>query len=45
MDSMKDDRAFQKRYMFPVEVKISRKKTMTVDADEGITPSTRDGLA
>lgn len=45
MDSMKDDRAFQKRYMFPVEVKISRKKTTIVDADEGITPSTRDGLA
>ena len=45
MDSMKDDRAFQKRYMFPVEVKLSRKKTILVDADEGITPSTREGLA
>ncbi|MGC8494682.1 MAG: thiolase family protein [Syntrophobacteraceae bacterium] len=45
MDSMKDDRAFQKRYMFPVEVKLSRKKTILVDADEGITPSTKEGLA
>jgi acetyl-CoA acetyltransferase len=45
MDSMKDDRAFQKRYMFPVEVKLSRKKTILVDADEGITSSTKEGLA
>lgn len=45
LDSMKDDRAFQKRYMFPVEVKLSRKKTILVDADEGITPSTKEGLA
>ncbi|MDR3553159.1 MAG: thiolase family protein [Syntrophobacteraceae bacterium] len=45
LDSMKDDRAFQKRYMFPVEVKISKKKTVVVDADEGIMPTTREGLA
>ncbi|MDR3569443.1 MAG: thiolase family protein [Syntrophobacteraceae bacterium] len=45
MDSMKDDRAFQKRYMFPVEVKLSKKKTIVVDSDEGITPSTKEGLA
>ncbi len=45
LDSMKDDRAFQKRYMFPVEVKVSRKKTIIVDADEGVTPTTREGLA
>ncbi|BBO93149.1 thiolase family protein [Desulfosarcina ovata] len=44
-DSLKDDRAFQKRYMFPVEVKISKKKTITLDADEGITKSTKEGLA
>lgn len=25
-DALKDDRAFQKRYMFPVEVKLSKKK-------------------
>jgi len=44
-DALKDDRAFQKRYMFPVEVKISRKKTIVIDADEGIAPSTREGVA
>ena len=45
MDSMADDRAFQKRYMFPVEVRVSRKKTIMVEEDEGITPSTAEGLA
>ncbi|GLI35074.1 thiolase family protein [Desulforhabdus amnigena] len=39
LDALKDDRAFQKRYMFPVEVKVTRKKTVTVEADEGITPA------
>lgn len=45
LDSLKDDRRFQKRYMFPVEVPVSRKKTVLVEADEGITPCTADGLA
>jgi acetyl-CoA acetyltransferase family protein len=45
LDALKDDRAFQKRYMFPVEVKISRKQTVMVEEDEGITPSTAEGLA
>jgi acetyl-CoA acetyltransferase family protein len=44
-DSLKDDRAFQKRYMFPVEVRVSRKQTVMVEEDEGITPSTAEGLA
>ncbi|MFH1982853.1 MAG: thiolase family protein [Pseudomonadota bacterium] len=44
-DALADDRAFQKRYMFAAEVQISKKKTLTVDADEGITPTTADGLA
>jgi acetyl-CoA acetyltransferase family protein len=44
-DALKNDRAFQKRYMFPVEVKISRKQTVMVEEDEGITPSTAEGLA
>jgi len=43
--ALKDDRAFQKRYMFPVEVKINRKKTIVIDADEGVTPATREGIA
>ena len=45
LDALKDDRAFQKRYMFPVEVKVSRKQTVMVEEDEGITPSTAEGLA
>ena len=40
-----NDRAFQKRYMFPAEVRISRKKTMMVETDEGVTPTTAEGLA
>lgn len=44
-DSLMDDRAFQKRYMFPVEVKLSKKKTVTVDADDGIIETTAEGLA
>jgi acetyl-CoA acetyltransferase family protein len=45
LDSLADDRAFQKRYMFPVEVKVSRKKTIPIEEDEGITPCTEEGLA
>ncbi len=45
MMSMENDREFQKRYMLPVDVKISRKQTITVEADEGITPCTAEGLA
>jgi acetyl-CoA acetyltransferase len=43
--STADDRAFQKEYMFPIEVAVSKKKTITVDQDEGIMPSTQEGLA
>lgn len=44
-DALANDRAFQKRYMFPVEVTLSKKKTILIDADEGITPTTAEGLA
>ena len=44
-DSLADDRAFQKRYMFPAEIQVSRKKTALVEADEGVMPSTAEGLA
>lgn len=44
-DGLANDRAFQKRYMFPVEVTLSKKKTLLIEADEGITPTTADGLA
>jgi acetyl-CoA acetyltransferase family protein len=45
LDSLADDRTFQKRYMFPVEVRVSKKQTIMVEEDEGITPSTAEGLA
>ncbi|MBW1734728.1 MAG: thiolase family protein [Deltaproteobacteria bacterium] len=45
LDALAEDRAFQKRYMFPAEVKISRKKTKLVEEDEGVTPCTEEGLA
>jgi acetyl-CoA acetyltransferase family protein len=44
-DALANDRAFQKRYMFPAEVTIGKKKTMLIEADEGITPTTAEGLA
>ena len=43
-DSLADDRAFHKKFMFPVEIAVSRKKKILVEADEGIFPSTKEGL-
>jgi acetyl-CoA acetyltransferase len=43
--STANDREFQKRYMLPVEVKLSKKKSIMVEEDEGITPCTAEGLA
>ncbi|MBN2333870.1 MAG: thiolase family protein [Deltaproteobacteria bacterium] len=43
--ALADDRAFQKRYMFPLELAISKKKTVLFAEDEGIMPSTAEGLA
>ncbi len=45
MDSMADDRKFQKGYMLPLEVRLSKKETAVVDQDEGIIPCTPEGLA
>lgn len=42
--SLNNDRAFQKRYMFPVEIKKGR-KTILVEEDEGVFPTTAEGLA
>ncbi|WP_434510733.1 thiolase family protein [Desulfitobacterium sp. AusDCA] len=44
-DALANDREFQKRYMFPAEYKISKKKVGVLDADEGVTPTTYDTLA
>ncbi len=43
-DALKDDRAFQKRYMFPITLQLTKKKTITLEADEGVMPTTREGL-
>ena len=43
-DSLANDREFQKKYMFPVTINISRKKSIQVEADEGIMPTTKEGL-
>ena len=45
LDALADERAFQKKYMVPVEIPVSRKKTITVDADEGVMETTAEGLA
>jgi len=44
-DALADDRAFQKRYMYPVMLRVSKKQTIMLDADEGIMESTAEGLA
>lgn len=45
MDARADDRAFQKRYMFPAEVTVSKKKKKLLEEDEGWFPTTAEGLA
>jgi acetyl-CoA acetyltransferase family protein len=45
LDSLANDRAFQKRYMFPVEVKIGKKQIKIIEEDEGVIPTTAEGLA
>lgn len=43
--SLANDREFQKGYMVPVEVRLSKKKSVIIETDEGITPCTPEGLA
>jgi acetyl-CoA acetyltransferase len=43
--STANNREFQKRFMLPVEIALSKKKTIVVEEDEGITPCTAEGLA
>ncbi len=45
MASIADNRKFQKRYMLPLEIKLSKKETILVEEDEGIIPCTAEGLA
>jgi len=44
-DALSNDRAFQRRYMFPPEVRVSRRESVLVEEDEGVTPTTAEGLA
>lgn len=43
-DSLANDRKFQKKYMFPVDITVSKKKTIQIAADEGVMSTTRQGL-
>jgi acetyl-CoA acetyltransferase len=45
MMSQENDREFQKGYMIPLDVKISKKKSIVFEEDEGIMPMTAEGLA
>ncbi len=45
LDALKNDRTFQKRYLFPVQARLTKKDLITVEADEGVTETTREGLA
>jgi len=44
-NALENDRAFQKRYMFPIEVKVSRKETKLIEEDEGVSNTSKEGLA
>ncbi len=45
-DALKDDSSFLKRFMIsPVEVKSGKKTIATVEGDEGVFPTTAEGLA
>ncbi len=44
-DALADDRAFQKRYMFPAEIPLPKKKILVIEADEGVMETTAEGLA
>ncbi|WP_258000317.1 thiolase family protein [Bacillus sp. Marseille-P3661] len=43
-DSLKDDRAFQKRYMLPVEIKVSKRQTKVLETDEGVNETSIEAL-
>ena len=44
MQGLENNREFQKKYMFSVTIKLSRKKTIQIEKDEGIMPTTKQGL-
>lgn len=44
-EALKNDRAFQKRYMQPVEVAVSKREMRVIETDEGVTETSRDALS
>lgn len=45
LDALANDRAFQKRYMFPIELKAGKKEVKLIDEDAGITSTSAEALA
>lgn len=43
-DALSNDREFQKKYMLPIEL-VSRKKTVVIEEDEGVTTTSKEALA
>ncbi len=43
-DALKNDRAFQKRYMLPIEIAISKREMVVIEADEGVTETSKEAL-
>lgn len=44
-DSLANNRQFQKRYLFPVELRRGKKVTGILEEDEGVFPTNAEGLA
>lgn len=45
LDALANDREFQKKYMFPVEVRESKREVRYISEDEGVRPVTAEELA
>jgi len=45
LKSLDNDRAFQKRFMYPIEVPLGKKKTILVEEDEGVTETSPEAIA
>jgi acetyl-CoA acetyltransferase len=44
-EALADDRAFQRRYLLPIEIVKKKKAAGVIEADEGVFPTTASGLA
>jgi acetyl-CoA acetyltransferase family protein len=45
LKALANDFEFQKRYMFPIEVQVGKKKTILVEHDEGVTTTSAEALS